>query len=182
MWFQRLFSKRWLLFTNTVTSGGLLAFGDGLQQTIEKKRGLSVKYDWSRTGRMFIVGLVMGPVHHYWYIWLDRYLKTNQVWRKILADQILAAPFFAFSFFYGMGFLEGRSTEESSKEFREKFVTVYAFDWLFWPPSQYVNFHYVPGKYRVLYVNGATVVWDVFLSYMKHYDQIKPKDSSKKNQ
>jgi len=136
---------------------------------------------------MLLVGLAMGPVHHYWYVWLDRYLKANQVWRKILADQIIAAPFFAFSFFYGMGFLEGRSLAESSDEFKSKFLTVYAvcklyficrlilhktffqFDWLFWPPSQYVNFHYVPSKYRVLYVNGATVVWDVFLSYMKHY-------------
>jgi protein Mpv17 len=139
------------------------------------------------SGRMLAIGLVMGPPHHYWYLWLDRYLKQTQVWSKILADQILAAPFFAFGFFYGMGFLEGHRVEESTAEFKSKFLTVYAvrsvfffyslgnsfivfqFDWLFWPPSQYVNFHYVPATYRVLYVNGATVVWDVFLSYMKHH-------------
>lgn len=50
MLFKQMFSKRWLLLTNTVTSGGLLALGDGLQQTIERKRGIAVKHDWKRTG------------------------------------------------------------------------------------------------------------------------------------
>ena len=45
------------------------------------------------------------------------------------------------------------------------------FDWCIWPPTQYVNFVYVPSKYRVSYVNAVTVVWDVFLSYMKHFDE-----------
>jgi protein Mpv17 len=75
---------------------------------------------------MLVIGLVMGPPHHYWYLWLDRYLKPTQVWSKILADQILAAPFFAFGFFYGMGFLEGHRVEESTAEFKSKFLTVYA--------------------------------------------------------
>ena len=49
MW-KKLFSKKWLLLTNTVTSGGLLALGDGLQQAIERKRGIAVKHDWTRSG------------------------------------------------------------------------------------------------------------------------------------
>jgi protein Mpv17 len=77
-------------------------------------------------GRMLAIGLVMGPPHHYWYLWLDRYFKQSQVWSKILADQILAAPFFAFGFFYGMGLLEGHKLKESTAEFKSKFLTVYA--------------------------------------------------------
>ncbi|XP_065342999.1 mpv17-like protein 2 isoform X1 [Cloeon dipterum] len=168
----RLFSKKWLFLTNTITSGGLLAIGDGLQQSIERKSAISNKYDWARTGRMFLVGLACGPPHHYWYVWLDKVLKPHQVWKKILADQLIAAPFFAAFFFYGMGSLENKTPAEVTTEFRSKFPTVYAFDWFFWPPIQYVNFHYVPSRFRVLYVNGATVVWDVFLSYMKHHDQV----------
>ena len=54
------------------------------------------------------------------------------------------------------------------REFKAKFPTIYAFDWLIWPPSQAVNFLLIPSQYRVLYVNGVTVLWDIFLSYIKH--------------
>ena len=50
------------------------------------------------------------------------------------------------------------------------------FDWCIWPPTQYVNFVYVPAKYRVSYVNAITVVWDIFLSYMKHFDELGKED------
>jgi len=49
---KQLFSKKWLLLTNTVSSGGLLAFGDGLQQAIERRKGIAVKHDWPRTGKI----------------------------------------------------------------------------------------------------------------------------------
>ena len=45
---------------------------------------------------------------------------------------------------------------------------LFQFDWIIWPPSQYINFKYVPAAARVLYVNVITVVWDIFLSYIKH--------------
>ena len=45
---------------------------------------------------------------------------------------------------------------------------LFQFDWCIWPPTQWLNFTYVPERYRVLYVNVVTVVWDVFLSYSKH--------------
>jgi Mpv17 / PMP22 family len=31
-----------------------------------------------------------------------------------------------------------------------------------------VSFSLVPAQFRVLYVNLVTVVWDIFLSYIKH--------------
>lgn len=47
---RRLFSGRMLLLTNTVSSGGLLAVGDGIQQYVERRRKLRINHDWSRTG------------------------------------------------------------------------------------------------------------------------------------
>ena len=38
--------------------------------------------------------------------------------------------------------------ESCWSEFKQKFPTIYMFDWLIWPPSQGINFLYVPSKYR----------------------------------
>ncbi|XP_045126424.1 mpv17-like protein 2 isoform X2 [Portunus trituberculatus] len=157
---SRLFG-RYLWITNTVTSGGMLAIGDAIQQQLEHARGVGTKhnYDVERTGRLFLVGVLPQ--------------KTGKViLKKIMADQFLAAPFFAVTFFLVAGLLEGHSFAESWKEFKKKFPAVYAFDWFLWPPSQAINFYLVPAPYRVLYINVVTVIWDVFLSYMKHKDQV----------
>ena len=49
---------------------------------------------------------------------------------------------------------------------------VFQFDWIIWPPTQYINFKYIPQSARVLYVNIITVLWDIFLSYIKHIDEV----------
>ena len=61
---------------------------------------------------MLAVGLSQGPPHHYWYAALDAKLpgKTaNIIGKKILADQLIAAPFFAVTFIVFAALLEGRS-------------------------------------------------------------------------
>ena len=80
------------------------------------------------SGRMFAVGLSQGPLHHYWYGFLDRALPSRSrrtVGLKILADQLAAAPFFAVTFFYGMGLLQGKSLDGCWTEFVAKFPAVY---------------------------------------------------------
>lgn len=90
---------------------------------------------------------------------------------KILADQFFAAPFFAITFIFGMGLLEDKRISECWREFIMKFPAIYLFDWIIWPPTQYINFKYIPQSARVLYVNIITVLWDIFLSYIKHIDE-----------
>ncbi len=42
-----------------------------------------------------------------------------------------------------------------------------------------MNFVWVPQHLRVVYINVITVIWDVFLSYMKHFDELeKPPPST----
>lgn len=160
-----------LLLTNIVSSGGLLVIGDVIQQRLEISQNKDKVFDKERSVRMGLVGLSQGPPHHYWYLYLDKWIpgKTAAVvCKKILADQIFAAPFFAITFIYGASLLEGKTLGSCWTEFKTKFPTIYLFDWFIWPPTQAVNFAIVPSQYRVLYVNGVTVLWDVFLSYIKH--------------
>ncbi|XP_042882459.1 mpv17-like protein 2 [Penaeus japonicus] len=181
---RRVWSKlfgRYLWVTNTVSCGVLLGVGDGIQQQVERARGVSTseRYDWARTGRLFLVGLSQGPPHHVFYVWLDKVLpkkNAKTVFKKIMADQFIAAPFFAVTFFLFAGLLEGKTLPEAWKEFKLKFPAVYLFDWFIWPPTQAINFYFVPLQYRVVYINCVTVIWDVFLSYMKHKDQVKKQE------
>ncbi|GLV34171.1 shams [Carabus blaptoides fortunei] len=171
--FDKIFGK-YLLTTNIVSSGVLLGVGDLVQQEFEyRKKLIPKRYDYERVWRMFLVGLAQGPMHHYFYKYLDKFLpkqNLNSVGKKILVDQFVASPLFIISFFYGMGLLEGKCYAECKEELRAKFVTVYAMDWFIWPPTQFINFYYLAPQYRVLYINFITMVYDIFLSYVKHKD------------
>ncbi|KAL3269376.1 hypothetical protein HHI36_008446 [Cryptolaemus montrouzieri] len=66
---------KYLLFTNITSSGATMFFGDLLQQELEYQQGkLSKRYDYGRLGRMLFIGLAVGPLHHYFYINLNKYI------------------------------------------------------------------------------------------------------------
>lgn len=133
-----------------------MAMGDLIQQEIEVQSNvLPSRYDWARTGiiyrlknnifvisssifishllffisaRMFIVGTLLGPAHHYYYIYLDKILpqvNLKTVAKKILCDQLFASPATIICFFYGMGILEKKTMKQSTIELKDKFKYVY---------------------------------------------------------
>nr|XP_044997509.1 mpv17-like protein 2 isoform X2 [Jaculus jaculus] len=150
-----LFRGRALLFTNTLGCGVLMAAGDGARQAWEIRARPGQKFNPRRSASMFAVGCSMGPFLHFWYLWLDRFLPASgvrdlpNVLKKVLVDQLVASPILGGWYFLGLGCLEGQTLDESCQELRDKF-------WEFY-------------KFRVTYINGLTLGWDTYLSYLKYW-------------
>ena len=100
MVYETLFT-RYLLATNTVISCGLMSLADYCVQKLERAQ----HNDWSRTGRMGIIGFIFGPPEHYWYKYLDRRFpgtKAITVSKKVIMDEAINGPFSIVVFFVGM--------------------------------------------------------------------------------
>lgn len=194
---KKLFGK-YLLVTNTVSCGLMMAAGDVLQQRNEylrKHKCLPTRtyvmaasphaeqkfynskdsdkymHDYVRTKNMAIVGLLQGPFHHWFYMILDRVVPGKTVLsviKKTCLDQSIASPTCLGIFFIGLGLLEHRTMEEICEEMKLKLYDTWKVDCCFWPPTQCINFLFVPLHYRVLYINFMTMIYDIFLSYIKY--------------
>ncbi|XP_013112229.1 mpv17-like protein 2 [Stomoxys calcitrans] len=168
---RNVFGK-YLLITNVVGSGVLMVVGDIAAQEIEYRKGEKPeRFDLKRMGRMFIVGALQGPMHHYVYAWMDKIMPVanlKNIVKKILIDQLFMSPACIFIFFYSACYLERKTWKETNDELRQKFLFIYCMDWLLWPGAQYVNFRYLDTKYRVSFVNICTALYNIFMSYVKH--------------
>lgn len=85
---------RYLLLTNTVSSGLLMYIGEIAAQKLDKSNKLSngdTVYDKEKIKQLTVVGISQGPLHHYTYLWMERLLPgttKKAVFKKILSDQV----------------------------------------------------------------------------------------------
>ncbi|XP_058801460.1 mpv17-like protein 2 [Phymastichus coffea] len=216
--FSKMFGK-YLLLTNTVSCGLMMAAGDMMQQhsdflkrrinksssnepplaksISDEQQSSSVKcddgsldeslvrivsksevasetagsYDYTRTRNMTAVGLLQGPFHHYFYAVLEKVVpgrSTTSIFKKTLLDQTIASPTCLGIFFFGLGVMENKNLQDINGEVKLKLYDTWKVDCMFWPPTQFVNFLLVPMRYRVMYINFMTMIYDIFLSFMKY--------------
>ena len=83
--------------TKSITAGFLMFSGDIISQTIiEHKPNQPIRINWERNLKMTTIGLGVGPLLHYWYGLLGRYIvastPTKTAIYQLAFDQILFAP------------------------------------------------------------------------------------------
>ena len=130
---------------------------------------------------------------HFWYNYLDRILPgkgIKVVMKKIISDQILFSPICIGSCLSVAAIVNGLDKERSYKEIMSKgtFVYIsfsilqnfnfkldlslgtklYIAEWVIWPPAQFINFYFLPTRYRVLYDNTISLLYDTYTSHVQN--------------
>ncbi|XP_069106456.1 uncharacterized protein [Argopecten irradians] len=159
--------EKFPMATMSVTTGTLMAAGDGVAQlAVEKKQE---PYDFKRTGRFLGFGLFIGgPMFRLWYLGLDKAFKGTTLGplKMLACDQLLWAPSFLTFFLGTMGALRGDSTQQIKEKISNDIWPVLVTNWKIWPAVQLVNFYLVPLQHRVLVVNFVALGWNTYMAWV----------------
>lgn len=165
------FSSKYLLCTNVTISLTLSGLGDVIEQRYEILTGDLQKWNPVRTRHMSTSGVTVGVLCHFWYKFLDSRITGHtlkMVFKKIIIDQFVGSPLCISTFFITLAALEGATLAEFTEEVKQKAWRLYLAEWIIWPPAQFINFYFLPTKFRVLYDNIISLGYDVYTSYVKH--------------
>ncbi|XP_075256260.1 mpv17-like protein 2 [Convolutriloba macropyga] len=179
--FKKAFSGKYLWVTNFATSFTLTFLGDTVAQHIEAHRkgvkSSAWRQDLKRSFRMASMNFLLSPWQTGFYLILDKRLPGlayKTVLCKLALDELNAIPLY-MAFITILAKREGRTWSKSIEHCKEKFLPVYTMDLRVWPFAQFVNFCFIPSKFRVSYVNIVTFLWDIFFSVCVHKE--KPLDA-----
>jgi len=175
-----LFSNKNLLLTNLSVSAGLSGLGDVLIQHHERTKTTNPAHRWNLTRSCHMgvsFGLTSGFFCHYWYNFLDKKIPGKSIGiitRKILYDQVLFSPFLIVACLAVAGVIEASSRQDIVKDIKEKGARLYLAEWFIWPPAQFVNFYFLPTRFRVIYDNIISLGYDMYTSHVKHEKTAQP--------
>lgn len=196
-----IFGKSNLLLTNALISTAMGAVGDAVQQHYDLITGRMTdkqqagdqtrepddKFNWTRTLHMSAAGLTTGVVTHYWYILLDKKLgvlrTAKTITTKILVDQIIFSPINLAVYFSTIGVMERSTVSRVRDELIEKGMEqIYVAEWLIWPPAQFVNFYFLPLRYRILWDNLISLGFDIYSPYVKYRTELRKEKELRQKQ
>lgn len=167
MLIRRLLRNKFLLCANMSVSFILSGVGDLLEQQYELMVHELDEWDRTRTKNMAVCGCSSGIICHYWYDYLDAMIPGKSfiaVSKKVFADLVFCSPVTIGLFILTQGILERNSMDEFKVKMERNFRDLYIAEWIVWPTAQYINFYVLPLKYRVLYDNVISLLFDVYMS------------------
>lgn len=163
--------NRYLLATNVGVAAASFGLGDITSQLIDQH-----PVALERSARVAGAGAIIGVGMHYWYQFLDRHVIGTTfaiVRKKVLLDMCIFGPPFCASFILLMGLSAGDVGEQLWKDVKEIWPKLYLLDWCVYPGAQYVNFRFIPHKFRVLYLCFIGYVVDSAVCWIYHQRKLK---------
>lgn len=120
---------------------------------------------------------------HRWFLILDKVIGKsvkNGAILKVMADQVIYAPFTILTFF-GFACAMKPSTSFEMKTLTDKiqndFVKTYIADCTIWPAANFINFTFVPLIYRASFTAVTQLVWQTYLSVVTHMNKNSAKQT-----
>ncbi|KAK8602231.1 hypothetical protein V6N13_058120 [Hibiscus sabdariffa] len=185
-WYQSCLSLH-PVKTQVISSGFLWGVGDIAAQYIThstaknrlqfKDEDQEFKVNWKRVAVTSTFGFgFVGPVGHFWYAGLDKFIKMRLQLRpksarfvaaKVAMDGLIFGPFDLFVFFTYMGFSTGKTVAQVKEDVKRDFLPALILEGGIWPIVQVANFRYVPVRYQLLYVNIFCLLDSAFLSWIE---------------
>jgi len=167
--FGQFLFRRHLFVSNLTISFSLSGLGDLIQQGLEQSKG---RWNVRRTFQMSTAfGLTSGLLCHHWYNYLDRVFPgrgLRVVLRKVAWDQIVFSPVCIAACLLVSASLEHQDCRTALKQTVQLGSRLYLAEWIIWPPAQFLNFAFLPTRFRVLYDNLISLIFDTYTSYVKH--------------
>lgn len=176
-WYQGLLVSNPAL-TKSVSAGFVAFNGDVLAQVIERSMQKDKPIDVQRTCSVAMEGmLVSGPILHFSYELMDvmiSHMSLNCRWfeafLQLFIDFFVLDSMFVATLMIISGVLEGRY-RDIPRELRTEYVGAVRGSWVssvIMVPIQFLNFGFMPLRFRTIVTNMQDVVWSANVSYMAH--------------
>lgn len=165
---QQLFTK-YLLATNLTISIAFSGIGDVAVQLFDSGRQGELKWNKMRTLKMATTGLTTGTLTHYWFIYMDKYFKKEtlkSMFVKTFITQTIFSPLNIVAFFVTMSILNKSSFKETVDGILDKGMKILKAELIVWTPAYFLNFYFVPLKFRVVFDATISFGFDMYNSYI----------------
>jgi len=170
-------------FSNACTGFLTFSIGDVIAQKMERDGKKSV--DFKRSLKLGALGFVMNGFFLYkWFAYLDKMvgtcmITTSNVAYKVIADQLVYAPFAIVAFFSYTTATAAAApkveAEATGSPFIDKlnktFWPTFAADCTVWPLANVVNFRYIPLVYRASFTATVSLFWQMYLSAVAYFPE-----------
>uniref|UniRef100_A0A3Q2CMY7 Si:ch211-120k19.1 n=1 Tax=Cyprinodon variegatus TaxID=28743 RepID=A0A3Q2CMY7_CYPVA len=169
--------------SNVLGYTALFASADLIQQSVLGKNPTtgsesegSVQINWCQTARVATVGLCFhANFNYHWLRGLERILPgsgAKAVMKKVVLDQLIAAPATISAFYIGLSLLENK--DDPLEDWRQKFWTSYKAGVVYWSTMQAVNFVFIPPVARTAFVGGIALTFTIFLCHLRQQHRNNP--------